>query len=128
MIKGACLCGGVQFELKGDLRPVINCHCSQCLKTHGNFAAYTQVAEDDLSFVSERTLSWFRSSDTAQRGFCHQCGSSLFWSRDESNGVSVSAGVLDQPTGLKTVSHIFVDSRGDYYDISDSLPQYEEGL
>jgi len=128
MIKAGCLCGGVQVELGGgDVRPVVNCHCSQCLKTHGNFAAYTRVKERDFHYVKQETLRWYRSSDFAQRGFCNRCGASLFWSRDNSDVIAVAAGVLEQPSGLKTSANIFVDSKGDYYDISDGLPQYPEG-
>ncbi|MDP6764861.1 MAG: GFA family protein, partial [SAR324 cluster bacterium] len=34
----SCLCRGIRFKIRGELRPVIYCHCSQCLKTHGHFA------------------------------------------------------------------------------------------
>ena len=37
--------------------------------------------------------------------------------------ISVAAGCLDKPTGLKTASHIFVADRGDYYEITDGLKQ-----
>ena len=29
-----------------------------------------------------------------------------------------------QPTGLKTTKHIFVEEKGDYYEITDDLPQF----
>jgi hypothetical protein len=32
-------------------------------------------------------------------------------------------GALDQPTQLKLARHIFVADKGDYYDITDELPQ-----
>jgi hypothetical protein len=35
-----------------------------------------------------------------------------------------SAGTLDEPTGLRTVANIFVDSKGDYYEIVDELPRF----
>ena len=31
---GHCLCGAVIFNITGDLRQVVNCHCGQYLKTH----------------------------------------------------------------------------------------------
>ncbi len=37
--RGKCLCGGVKFSTKGIHRDVSNCHCIQCMKTHGNYAA-----------------------------------------------------------------------------------------
>ena len=44
----SCLCGGIQLKTKGPLRHVSNCHCRQCMKTHGNYAAYTNTPEKDL--------------------------------------------------------------------------------
>ena len=67
----SCLCGGVQLKTKGPLRHVSNCHCKQCMKTHGNFAAYTATPEKDVKFLKKRTLKWFRSSKKAKRGFCN---------------------------------------------------------
>ena len=40
----SCLCEGVKFKVKGKLRHVLNCHCYQCMKTHGNFASYTSTS------------------------------------------------------------------------------------
>ena len=50
----SCLCEGVKVKIKGKLRHVINCHCSQCMKTHGNYAAYTACLEDDIIFIKKK--------------------------------------------------------------------------
>jgi len=52
----SCLCGGVKFKVKDKLRHVLNCHCSQCMKTHGNFAAYTSALEKNLKFISKKNI------------------------------------------------------------------------
>ena len=44
----SCLCKGVSLSIKGELRSVINCHCISCLKTHGNYAAYTATNEKNI--------------------------------------------------------------------------------
>ena len=54
-----CLCGGIEIKIVGKLRNVINCHCSQCMKTHGNFAAYTNSREDNIKYISKKTLKWY---------------------------------------------------------------------
>jgi predicted metal-binding protein len=43
---GGCLCGAVRYEISGDLRDVVNCHCSKCRRFHGNFGAYTSIESD----------------------------------------------------------------------------------
>jgi hypothetical protein len=118
---GGCLCGALRFEVRGPLREVVNCHCGQCRKFHGHFGAYTSAAAKDISVTGYRHLKWYRSSNFARRGFCKECGSSLFWERLKSGTISIAAGTLEAPTRLKTIQHIFVDHMGDYYKIGDKL-------
>jgi hypothetical protein len=123
---GACLCGGVRYRVRGALRPILACHCSQCARTSGNFVAMTSCAPDELELVAEETLAWYRSSDAAERGFCRVCGGNLFWKPSDGSHVSITAGTLDPPTGLGIAEHIFVGSKSDYYEITDGLPQKRE--
>ena len=125
-VKGSCECQGVVFELIGELRDVVFCHCSQCRKTSGHYWAATQVSKGTLNLIKATSLSWYDSSDKARRGFCSVCGSSMFYERKGIDKISVSAGSLEIPTSLDRMRHIYVTSKGDYYDISDDLPQFEE--
>jgi hypothetical protein len=118
MKTGSCLCGGVAFELRGPLDDVIACHCTQCRKQTGNYWASTHTADSDLHFTSTKTLAWYRSSGKAQRGFCSNCGSTLFWKSDGSTRTSVCPGAIDAATGLKLGGHICVANAGDYYEIA----------
>lgn len=118
---GRCLCGAVAYELRGDLRDVVNCHCGQCLRTHGHVAAYTSLERAGLRLTADRGLRWYRSSDQARRGFCSECGASLFWEPVGQDRIAVAAGTIDPPTGLKTIRHIFAADKSDYYEIADGL-------
>ena len=124
--KGSCLCGGVKFKTKGYHRQVSNCHCIQCMKTHGNFAAYTALKDINVKFITKKTLKWFKSSKKAQRGFCKKCGASVFFKRLGSRSISISAGLFKNPTKLKTISHIYTHNKRDYYKITDNLPKYKK--
>ena len=53
----SCLCGGIKLKVNGPLRHVSNCHCFQCMKTHGNYAAYTAAKEKDVIFLKKGTLN-----------------------------------------------------------------------
>ena len=123
MQTGSCLCGKVAFTIEGDLSPPSACHCGQCRKQSGHVWSSTWTHQDNLSFTASDTLRWFRASETARRGFCSECGSFLFWQHNEEDTISISMGALSEPTGLKLSKHIFVADKGDYYDISDDLPQ-----
>ena len=119
-----CLCGGIKIKITGKLRQVINCHCSQCMKTHGNFAAYTNSPEENITYISKSTLRWYNSSNFAKRGFCSKCGASIFYKIKKSNTISISAGMFSNPTKLKTHSNIFTKKKLDYYKLDPSLPKY----
>jgi len=114
---GGCLCGAVRYEVTGPLRDVVVCHCSRCLRTHGHAAAYSACARPDLMLLREGALRWYHADGRA-RGFCGECGASLFWSAEGRDTISVAAGTLDPPTGLKTVAHIYTRDHADYYEIT----------
>jgi hypothetical protein len=114
----------VRYRAHGELRGVVDCHCGRCRRTHGHVAAYTQLASADLELLEDRGLRWYLA-DERERGFCGECGASLFWRETGGTTVSVAAGTLDEPTGLSTIAHIYVASKGDYYEITDTLEQHE---
>lgn len=124
MKTGGCLCGGVRYELRGELRPVVACHCTQCRKASGHYVAATQVAAADATIEGD-ALRWFKSSDIAERGFCGNCGSNLFWRRFGNPNISVLAGSIDGATGLRMESQLYAEDAGDYYDLPDvpRIPQ-----
>jgi hypothetical protein len=124
---GGCLCEGVRYEVTGPLRHVVVCHCSRCLRTHGHAAAYAACARGDLTLVHDGTLRWYES-DGRERGFCSNCGASLFWRRAGGDRISIAAGTLDQPTGLRTIAHIHTRDHADYYEITGPGELHPEGL
>jgi len=83
----------------------------------------TDVLKTDLTIDGAEHLSWFRSSEKVQRGFCSRCGSSLFFEPFHRDWIGVAMGAFDTPTGSRLDLHIFVSEKGDYYDITDGLPQ-----
>ena len=124
----SCLCGNIKIRVKGKLRNVINCHCSQCMKTHGNYAAYTSCSEVQITFIKKRTLKWYQSSKIAKRGFCLTCGASMFYKLLNSENISIAAGMFNNPTNLKTHSNIFIKRKLDYYKLDSKIPKfYKEG-
>ncbi len=120
---GSCLCKGVMFEVIAPLNNVVTCHCTQCRKTSGHYAASIIVPTAKMELLRFETLKWFPSMDGVSKGFCADCGSSLFWQLEGRDGWSVSAGAFDDPTGVKVNYHCFTSEKGDYYDISDGCPQ-----
>ena len=62
-----------------------------------------------------------------RRGFCARCGSALFWDNAGHDFISVAAGALDQPSGLRTRRHIFTADKADFYEIGDGLECLPQG-
>lgn len=123
---GSCLCGEVRYEITGEVQPAIACHCRECRRQSGHHFAAAAVARDALTMTRDSHLKWFRASDFAARGFCGNCGSTLFWRRDESELINVLLGAMDTPTGTRIERHFWVSEKGDYYTIADGTPQVEE--
>lgn len=123
---GSCLCGAVRFRTTGALRPVIGCHCRQCRKQTGHYMAATAVRLAHFELIEERGLRWYRASDKARRGFCGECGSTLFWKPDDDERIAIAAGALDGATGLAMAAHIYMADKGDYYRLEDGPAQHAE--
>lgn len=123
MHKGSCLCGAVTIEVEGELPGPDACHCSQCRKQSGHFWASTDVTKATVTIGGAENVTWYRSSERVQRGFCSTCGSFLFWEPIGKNKIAVAMGAFEAPTGTHVAKHIFVADKGDYYEITDGLPQ-----
>ena len=127
---GGCLCDAVRYEVHGDLLGVVNCHCSKCRRFNGHIGAYTATKRENLVVTKDDGLQWYRSvkdeTPNVHRGFCRECGSSLFWDPRDKPHISIAAGSVDEPTGLETYRHVWTSQMGDYYQIADDLPQHEE--
>jgi len=124
---GGCLCGAVRYKIEEPFREVIACHCRQCRKSSGHYLAATAVAPEHFHLINEDGLKWFRASNTAQRGFCGTCGSTLFWKPDSGDRICIFAGSLDDDTGLKLTAHIYADDKGGYYNIEEGVDIHDAG-
>jgi hypothetical protein len=77
-----------------------------CQKSNAEFSNYTKVQKENIKFLNKKNLKWFFSSKNYKRGFCNNCGSSLFFqSRHSENEISVSTGSLNSKIPVK--GHIY---------------------
>ena len=105
-IKGSCLCKSIAFEIINECRYSILCHCTMCQKSNAEFSNYTKVQKNNFKFLSKKGLKWFLSSKKFKRGFCNNCGSSLFFqSRQSNHEIAVSTGSLSSTVPVK--GHIY---------------------
>ena len=123
MHKGSCICGAVTVEVDADLAPPDACHCTQCRKMSSHYFVSTDVPRSAVTVRGEDSVTWFVQDHRIRRGFCGTCGTSLFWDPLKGEMTAVAMGIFDTPTGTHLEKHIFVAEKGDYYDITDGLPQ-----
>jgi hypothetical protein len=125
-LKGSCLCGVVTFSVSSPLGDPVACHCSKCRKSSGHYDASTSVPKTDLVIAGFDKITWFQSSEKVRRGFCSCCGSRLFFEPVFRDWIGISMGAFDELTQVKLAMHIFVADKGDYYDLTDGLPQNQQ--
>ena len=129
MYTGSCLCGGVAFEIDGELEPIQVCHCGQCRKAQGTpFATNIPVAAAAFRLLRGADLfSSFAASSGKQRVFCGVCGSPLFSRRENLPDVlRVRAGSLDGELATRPVAHFYYASRATWFECNDNLPTCAE--
>ncbi len=129
MIHGHCECGDVRFEISGDIVDYAHCHCSQCRRLHGAaFATFAGVTRKDFRYLAgQPKLTTYRSSEIIDRVFCRTCGSNIMAiPHDEPDVFYVSMGTIEGNPPHPPAYHIFVESKAEWYDISDDLPCFDE--
>ena len=73
----------------------------------------------DVTFDGDDNVSVYASSDWAERGFCRQCGTHLFY-RFKANGkYAVPIGLFEEDDHLEFTHQVFVDERPSYYKFSN---------
>ena len=127
-LSGQCSCGEVRFTVENAFEYAFYCHCSRCrLRTGSVFAA---IAGIDIDKVEVTTgLDHLLIEGECADGYgarCRKCHSFLFAAVRERKYMHVSLGMLTDIPGRVPDHHIYVGSKAPWYQITDSLPQYEE--
>ena len=111
LYEGGCHCRAVRFQAIGPLRPIIVCHCRDCLRLAGFSWASTATDQANFTLLTEaEQIDWYASSKIAERGFCRSCRAHLFYRALGSTQISIAAGMLDMHDGLYIAGQIFTDS------------------
>jgi hypothetical protein len=128
-LTGACLCGGVRYEITRPFEVCGYCHCTHCQRRTGTAAsANALVARDGFAFLSgEELVRSYTPPGGKPKAFCTACGSALF-SGDLANGdpVAVRLGTLDSDPGIRPSFRQFVSSAAGWEAIpDDGLTRHE---
>lgn len=96
---------------------------ARCAASGRGGPTFSLEGKPTVTFEDDETLTWYSSSEWAERGFCRECGSSLFYRLKHAEGeLTVSAGSLDDVDGLHVESQIFIDGKPAYYTFAGDIP------
>ena len=119
---GGCQCGAVRYALYSEPTNPHVCHCRMCQKAFGSyFAPLASVPLGDFAWI-KGSPGVFRSSEAAERGFCRDCGTPLFFRYVDKNRIAVSLGSLDEPARVAPARQYGLESRLDFLATLTTLP------
>ena len=124
-IVGTCLCGSVTVRANPP-KPIFDaCHCGMCRKWGGG-PAMTIEGGDGFKIAGEEFVTVYSSSKWAERGFCKQCGTHLFYRLKNSNFCNFTAGLFKETDDFKFQVQIFVDAKPPCYDFANQTAMMTE--
>ncbi len=113
-ISGKCLCGAVQLTTNRIDDDLGACHCSMCRKWGGGPLMAIDCGAE-VSLNGDDNVSIFDSSKWAERGFCNNCGSHLFYRLKDTGQYFVPIGLFDEELDAVFTSQVFIDEKPAYY-------------
>jgi hypothetical protein len=127
MLSGQCECGTVRYRVADAFLYAANCHCSRCRAATGSaFKAFAGIERDKLELVDGSDNLLVVGEEKLNDTRCERCGSLLFSVVRGGAYVHVAMGSLVDAPSIRPTEHIFVGSKAPWFDITDTLPQFEE--
>jgi len=114
--KGGCLCGEVSYEVQGEPRSALVCHCKFCQKRTGSTNAFlVYFNHDDIKSISGPLKTFRHVSDDSGRWidieFCEKCGSSVTWTLElVPSWRGFDGGTFDDCSVFSRKVHMWTDS------------------
>lgn len=117
--RGHCLCGAVRFEVTLENHQAGVCHCGMCRRWGGGPSMMVETHAVPR-FEDSGPVRVHSSSDWAERGFCAECGSHLFYRLKASDFYAIPVGLLDD-TGQQwwLATEVFIEEKPGFYSFAN---------
>jgi len=115
MKTGQCACGAVTFSVVAP-DTYGACHCEMCRRWTGG--VWMGVVCDEILEINGPVTEW-KSSKIASRGFCGQCGSSIWHKVNLMDKFTFGQGLFDDQSNWHLSREIFEDRRPKHYALTD---------
>lgn len=116
--RGACLCGAVRVTAETKDTRIGACHCAMCRKWSGG-PLFAVECESDVDLSGTEHISIFSSSDWAERGFCRECGTHLFYRLKQEGHYAIPVGLFDGDNEWIFAEQIFIDEKPSFYSFAE---------
>lgn len=122
LFQGKCLCGAVSIRFQHDKPTLSACHCSMCrnwtggpfLSVEGHKAPQVEGAEHVRAYPS---------SEWAERSFCSNCGTHLFYRLLSGDFYALSAGLFKESSAWPFTLQIYIDQKPDSYQFANTTKE-----
>lgn len=122
-MNGHCLCGSVSFT-SPEAKEIGACHCGFCRRWGGG-ALLAVHCGPGVQFSGAEHISVYASSQWAERAFCKNCGTHLYYKLLATGEYLVPAGAFDSDD-FKLASQIYIDKKPPYYSFANQTPMLTE--
>ena len=116
-LTGQCMCGAVRVSGIAKEPKVAACHCDMCRRWSSG--PYFEVSCGNVAFQGKDSVKKIRSSDWAERAFCRNCGSNLYYHLIDSDEFQIAAGLFDDQSELRLSLQVFIDEKPPFYTLAD---------
>jgi hypothetical protein len=123
-MKGICLCEAVTIETS-DVNEFAACHCSMCQRWGGG-PLLAVHCDSNITISDKGYVKTFESSAWAQRGFCSNCGTHLYYHLKPSNEFIIPVGLFQSESDFKFKEQIFIDKKPSFYEFSNKTENLTE--
>ncbi len=124
-VTGQCLCKNVSVSAKIESKSFDACHCGMCRKWGGG-PVMTVHAGNGIEISGKDFISFYNSSEWAERAFCKNCGSHLFYHLKGTDNYYIPVGLLDKTEDFKFTMQIFIDKKPEGYSFADDTKKMTE--
>ncbi len=126
--EGGRLCGNIRDRATSAPFWVGHCHCRMCQRHTGAAFATDAIFRAEHFTWLQGEPTYYRSSDTTERGFCPRCGSTVSAHYFKEPDILIMAvGTLDNPDLVEPTLHAWTSSRMKWLHVNDGLHEYPEG-
>lgn len=116
--KGTCLCKKVTITVKDVENKFGVCHCDTCKVWTGGPQMAIGCGQK-VEIEGSNYIKSYSSSDWAERGFCTECGTHLFYKLKGKNDYRILLGLFKDTISPKFDVQFFIDKKPKYYSFSE---------